>query len=726
MLNPRCKLYDTSDQTILVKTNFAKSKITNAVSNTEYYHITQNLDGRICIQFDDNRSTYSRQSFSNNRLLPVTKELLDKKLSGLNIKPIDLSNEFADKLDSTFDYKNDVLSEFNKLKGYPKKNKFVNSRYADKPRMQTYYYNRPTPQDVLIEERDWNQTNTSYSGFTGQLRGWWDNYLTVEERAMVINAQATDGGVDNLGMALVANREDAVYTLILTILEHFNGRFTNQNETVRTLLNGLRCKTLGDFRWDKDTFMSRVMELPENKLDHWKTKFIDGLPSLFAERVRKILRVSYGEIPYRDYTYGKQLKMDKLKERNQLGDFCTQFGLPGLPEISTHKKKKHKYHRYPNQDSPYRRKRSRYRSKEEREAKKAHRKATRFTKNRSKRDLADIKCYKCGKFGHIAPNCKLQKLKTLGLDDELRDKVYSLLYISGEIENLKREIKSLKQNQMICDHRITQIEKINSPAEKSNDKNKGISENNNIKKHIVTLPYEDNFSEDDIPTKSRPCQMNAELVEFCKKEIDNLLQKGLIKPSKSPWSCTTFYVNNAAEKECGIPRLVINYKPLNKYLKWIHKWTPEVGFTEEQVPCLYRTFYNNFWDKLMKKDSKIKTLYGQELLDSIKTKIQEYSSKPQKEVIDDSSVQHIARKISFQEGDKEEMINNYLEEVKRNLLRSINQYEKSDTSMQSETSNDDIAEYSQPFESEKTLPDEDLQNAEEFLRKMKESDKRPA
>ncbi|KAG5610762.1 hypothetical protein H5410_022043 [Solanum commersonii] len=59
----------------------------------------------------------------------------------------------------------------------------------------------------------------------------------------------------------------------------------------------------------------------------------------------------------------------------------------------------------------------------------------------------------------------------------------------------------------------------------------------------------------DIPTKSRPCQMNAELVEFCKNEIDNLLQKGLIKSSKSPWSCTTFYVNNAVERECSVPRL---------------------------------------------------------------------------------------------------------------------------------------------------------------------------
>ncbi|KAL0723058.1 hypothetical protein Bca4012_037657 [Brassica carinata] len=41
----------------------------------------------------------------------------------------------------------------------------------------------------------------------------------------------------------------------------------------------------------------------------------------------------------------------------------------------------------------------------------------------------------------------------------------------------------------------------------------------------------------------------------------DLLDKKLIRPSKSPWSCSAFYVNNQAEKECGVPRLVINYKP---------------------------------------------------------------------------------------------------------------------------------------------------------------------
>ena len=89
------------------------------------------------------------------------------------------------------------------------------------------------------------------------------------------------------------------------------------------------------------------------------------------------------------------------------------------------------------------------------------------------------------------------------------------------------------------------------------------------KKHIISLPYEPNFNEKDIPTKARRTQMNFELLELCKKEIQSLLDKKLIRPSKSPWSCAAFYVNNAAKQERGVPRLVINYKPLNKVLQWI-------------------------------------------------------------------------------------------------------------------------------------------------------------
>ena len=169
-------------------------------------------------------------------------DLLDKKLSGLGSKPI--SNEFSkkdyfDQL-SAIQYPDQDVSAVHSRRfksGYNQKQKVIGKGgYATLPSMMTYYYPRPTPQDVLVEERDWNQTNTSYSGnevyewnidalterqvsivvhrmlmyssicrhmnnnndhaickmiiegFTGQLRGWWDNFLTPEERYAIMNA----------------------------------------------------------------------------------------------------------------------------------------------------------------------------------------------------------------------------------------------------------------------------------------------------------------------------------------------------------------------------------------------------------------------------------------------------------------------------------------------------------------------------------------------------------
>ncbi|KAG5596409.1 hypothetical protein H5410_037641 [Solanum commersonii] len=82
-------------------------------------------------------------------------------------------------------------------------------------------------------------------------------------------------------------------------------------------------------------------------------------------------------------------------------------------------------------------------------------------------------------------------------------------------------------------------------------------------------------------------------------------------------------------------------------IPWIHKWVPEVDFTEEQIPCLYRTYYNNFWDKLMKKDPQTKSIYGEELLDLITKTIHDYKSIPNKGIMtdDSTSVKHMARKI---------------------------------------------------------------------------------
>uniref|UniRef100_A0A7N0TRA8 Uncharacterized protein n=1 Tax=Kalanchoe fedtschenkoi TaxID=63787 RepID=A0A7N0TRA8_KALFE len=181
---------------------------------------------------------------------------------------------------------------------------------------------------------DLNIAKMITAGFTGQLKGWWDNYLTPQNKDEILSTVKQEGG---------RMIENAVYTLVINIIEHFTGRISDNNENIRTLLQNLRCKTLTNFRWYKDAFLNRVMELPECNSSHWKSKFIDGLPYLFAERVRKALKKDMIAIPYEAYTYGlslcneirlnQQIKRQNLIDRNQLGQFCSQFGMDIRPTI---------------------------------------------------------------------------------------------------------------------------------------------------------------------------------------------------------------------------------------------------------------------------------------------------------------------------------------------------------------------------------------------------------
>ncbi|HEX7868547.1 MAG TPA: hypothetical protein VF455_00395, partial [Chryseobacterium sp.] len=64
--------------------------------------------------------------------------------------------------------------------------------------------------------------------------------------------------------------------------------------------------SLTHFRWYKDVFLIKVMQRSDANSEHWKAKFVDGVPTFFAEKVRKKLRDKHDRmsIPYDQYSYG--------------------------------------------------------------------------------------------------------------------------------------------------------------------------------------------------------------------------------------------------------------------------------------------------------------------------------------------------------------------------------------------------------------------------------------
>uniref|UniRef100_A0A3Q7GK02 CCHC-type domain-containing protein n=1 Tax=Solanum lycopersicum TaxID=4081 RepID=A0A3Q7GK02_SOLLC len=150
--------------------------------------------------------------------------------------------------------------------------------------------------------------------------------------------------------------------------------------------------------------------------------------------------------------------------------------------------------------------------------------------------------------------------------------------LSEKVNNLKKEINDLKNENIILDKRITFVENINSTQKDKQDADDSFNSLNNLtpedfteenkksflktielitahkplakisitlqnpklqdkieylknqfslqicgdhpnvfwerKKYIVSLPYEEDFSEDYIPTKARPCQMNSDYLEL--------------------------------------------------------------------------------------------------------------------------------------------------------------------------------------------------------------------
>ncbi|XP_028111364.1 uncharacterized protein LOC114309755 [Camellia sinensis] len=273
------------------------------------------------------------------------------------------------------------------------------------------------------------------NGFTGVLKGWWDNIMTPIQQTEILTAIKLE--LDPTTNQQV-QQPDAVYTLIQTIIYHFVGTSTSTQDRGRELLQNLRCPSLTHFRWYKDVFLLKVTQRPDANSTHWKAKFIDGLPTLFAERVRKKLwdRHDRMSIPYEQYTYGQlcsiitdeglslcndlklhyQMKQQNLTGRKELGEFCEQFAYePGIKYPNKSRKLSHK-----KSSKPYRKKSSK--TSHPKPTKKFYpKKSTSKSKGKSK---SEVKCYKCGQTGHYANRCKSKaksKVNELNLDPEIKE-----------------------------------------------------------------------------------------------------------------------------------------------------------------------------------------------------------------------------------------------------------------------------------------------------------------
>ncbi|KAG5630336.1 hypothetical protein H5410_002053 [Solanum commersonii] len=301
---------------------------------------------------------------------------LEKKFKGGGVQPIDAEN-FIEGEPS------------NKKELYDSLNKIL-EKYARKPVQRMFYYPRPTPQDVLLEEHEHIITNS------------------------------------------------------------YNGKEI--------------------YEWNIDGYTDRQIYTTVHRMLMYST--IYGLPTLFAERVRKAIRGDNHSINYDDYTYGKlisacvqeglslcneiklnqQIKRYRLNERKQLGEFCEQFAFDIPKQKSkdldySHKKKKSSKKDY----EKWKKKKieKKLRRAEEGKGDSSKRKK-RYRQKFNKSDT----CHNYGRYGHYAKDCRVrEKIKNLDIEDNLKDSLYKIMlnsdsesgseYSSQEDSSTSEDLKAL-------------------------------------------------------------------------------------------------------------------------------------------------------------------------------------------------------------------------------------------------------------------------------------------
>ena len=99
---------------------------------------------------------------------------------------------------------------------------------------------------------------------------------------------------------------------------------------------------MSDYRWYQDVFIYRIMIRKDSYKPYWKEKFIDGLPPIFAYKVKQQLMGKNDSIDCDILSTIKKLGINmcndekllkhqlknKRKAKYEMGNFCEQYGLP--------------------------------------------------------------------------------------------------------------------------------------------------------------------------------------------------------------------------------------------------------------------------------------------------------------------------------------------------------------------------------------------------------------
>ena len=379
-------------------------------------------------------------------------------------------------------------------------------KHTNNPTSRTYYP-RPTPVDMLYEETeqrqqnaydsnaiyDWNIDGASdhiirqtlhqmlmfatvckargnsdqacaeliTAGFSGSLKGWWDNYLTASQKQSILQSVKIEEGHST-------QQPDAVYTLVQNIYHHYIGNASWIHNNSDTLLMNLRCPTLSHFRWYKDVFFTRVVQRPDANAIRWKEQFLNGLPPLFANKIKERIRNRHnGQLPLENYNYGdlfseciseglslcndlqlrQQLKSQRLTGRRELGEFCAQFAyadnkIPG----GYHRSNSNSKRRHSPPPRNYKSKRKRIKPLEKPRSSYTQKKS--IKRRQSKKADTTPRCYKCGRKGHYANKCFAKTALKVIQNEEERQKVQVLLQINDTDSELEKTSSESSVNEL--------------------------------------------------------------------------------------------------------------------------------------------------------------------------------------------------------------------------------------------------------------------------------------